>query len=124
MALVQRALALAKPALGICLGCQMLAAVLGAKVRPAEAPEIRWLPVQLEPQRPRCFDESEEADYCRWNPARRRPRILRTVDMARAFAKSVRSTPVGGSRARGQPPKLEAHRFGARPEPCRVNLIL
>jgi GMP synthase (glutamine-hydrolysing) len=49
MGLVRQAVALGKPVLGICLGSQVLAAVLGATVRPAEAPEIGWLSVQLEP---------------------------------------------------------------------------
>ncbi len=49
MKLIRRALELDKPILGICLGSQLLAGVLGAKVRAAEVPEIGWLPVQLEP---------------------------------------------------------------------------
>jgi GMP synthase (glutamine-hydrolysing) len=49
MQLIRRALELRKPILGICLGSQMLAAVLGGKVRTADAPEIGWLPVELEP---------------------------------------------------------------------------
>ncbi len=49
MELIKRALALGKPILGICLGSQLLAAVLGAEVRAAGAPEIGWLPVRLEP---------------------------------------------------------------------------
>jgi GMP synthase (glutamine-hydrolysing) len=47
--LIHSALALSKPILGICLGSQLLAAALGAMVRPAEDPEIGWLPVRLEP---------------------------------------------------------------------------
>lgn len=36
-----------KPVLGICLGAQLLAHVLGAPVRRHEAPEIGWHPLQL-----------------------------------------------------------------------------
>jgi GMP synthase (glutamine-hydrolysing) len=49
MELIRSALELGKPILGICLGSQLLAAVLGAKVRAADAPETGWLPIQLEP---------------------------------------------------------------------------
>jgi GMP synthase (glutamine-hydrolysing) len=49
MELIQRALELARPILGICLGSQLLASVLGAKVQPATMPEIGWLPVELLP---------------------------------------------------------------------------
>lgn len=46
--LVERALATDVPVLGICLGSQLLATVLGADVRPSGAKEIGWYPVTLE----------------------------------------------------------------------------
>ncbi len=50
MELIRSMLELGRPILGICLGSQLLAAVLGAAVYRASAPEIGWLPVELEPQ--------------------------------------------------------------------------
>jgi GMP synthase (glutamine-hydrolysing) len=44
---IEQALAQDKPVLGICLGAQLLAHVLGADVREHEAPEIGWYPLQL-----------------------------------------------------------------------------
>ncbi len=49
MELIQQSLELGRPVLGVCLGSQLLAAVLGARVHGASAPEIGWLPVELEP---------------------------------------------------------------------------
>jgi GMP synthase (glutamine-hydrolysing) len=37
------------PVFGVCLGAQMLARAAGAAVRPASAPEIGWLDVELTP---------------------------------------------------------------------------
>ncbi len=49
MELIRQALNHGTPVLGICLGSQMLTAVLGASVRAARFPEIGWLPISLQP---------------------------------------------------------------------------
>lgn len=38
-----------QPILGICLGAQLLADVLGARVRPSPEPEVGWFPIELMP---------------------------------------------------------------------------
>jgi GMP synthase (glutamine-hydrolysing) len=47
MALIENALKSGKPVLGVCLGSQLLAAVLGASVRRGAQKEIGWYPVRL-----------------------------------------------------------------------------
>ena len=47
--LIERALSAHLPLLGICLGSQLLASVLGAEVYPGSRKEIGWFPVTLEP---------------------------------------------------------------------------
>lgn len=49
MRLIECALKDGKPVLGICLGSQLIAAVLGARVTKGAGREIGWLPVRLEP---------------------------------------------------------------------------
>lgn len=45
--LIEEALKSGKPVLGICLGSQLLASVLGARVKRGEKKEIGWHPVRL-----------------------------------------------------------------------------
>lgn len=49
MRLIEAALAAERPVLGVCLGSQLLAQVLGAEVRPSGVKEIGWYPVDLTP---------------------------------------------------------------------------
>ncbi len=44
---IKEAIALDKPVLGICLGAQLIAAALGAEVKPQKTPEIGWYDVSL-----------------------------------------------------------------------------
>ncbi len=50
MKLIERALKWEAPVLGVCLGSQLLAAVLGAPVTRGPLPEIGWYPVRLTPE--------------------------------------------------------------------------
>ncbi len=45
--LVEQTMAADKPILGICLGAQLMAQILGAAVAPGPHPEIGWFPVQI-----------------------------------------------------------------------------
>ena len=53
MRLIESALKLGKPVLGVCLGSQLLASVLGAEVKKGERKELGWYTVTLTESPPR-----------------------------------------------------------------------
>ena len=61
--LIGEAIEAGKTLLGICLGAQMIADVLGAEVRPMGYREIGWFPISLSPEAPDRFYEMLGRDF-------------------------------------------------------------
>lgn len=56
------------PVLGVCLGAQLIADVLGSRIFPAREPEIGWFPVQgIRPDDPACFHLPDELCVLHWH---------------------------------------------------------
>jgi GMP synthase-like glutamine amidotransferase len=56
-----------KPVLGICLGAQLMASSLGARVYPGTNKEIGWFPVVSCAQRSDCFVFPDETEVFHWH---------------------------------------------------------
>ena len=65
--LVRTMVALNKPVLGICLGAQLIANVLGAKVFAGPQKEIGWFPITSSTQRAGVFQFPDTATVFHWH---------------------------------------------------------
>jgi GMP synthase-like glutamine amidotransferase len=55
------------PVLGVCLGAQMIASALGARVHRNPVKEIGWFPIQAVPGPPEAFRFPEECTVFHWH---------------------------------------------------------
>jgi GMP synthase-like glutamine amidotransferase len=114
-ALVEKAMAAGRPVLGVCLGAQLIAQVLGARVYPGERREVGWAPVQLtdDGRDDPLFaglDDSPPSSTSMVTPTSCRP--TRPTSRARRCTSSRRSagaTPCTGSSSISSSPSPSSH---------------
>jgi GMP synthase-like glutamine amidotransferase len=66
-AFLREAMARGIPVLGICLGAQLIASSLGARVYPNRLKEIGWFPIQAEKVPDHCFRFPAECNVFHWH---------------------------------------------------------
>ena len=67
-AFIQRAIETGNPVLGICLGAQLIASAMDAKVFPNPAKEIGWFPIHsVKSNEEKAFSFPEELDVFHWH---------------------------------------------------------
>lgn len=64
---VKKTIEAGKPVLGICLGAQMIANAMGAKVYPNSKKEIGWFPIQNTSENKNLFQFPESATVFHWH---------------------------------------------------------
>ena len=64
---LREAIARGIPVLGICLGAQLIASSLGARVYPNRLKEIGWFPIQAEKAPAHCFQFPDECTVFHWH---------------------------------------------------------
>ncbi len=113
VAILRSRLAQDRPTLGICLGCQLIAHALGARVYPAQVKEIGWGPIQLtQSGRASCLGGlPPEAQVLHWHGD--------TFDLP-AGSTLLASTPAVQQQAFSRGPNILALQFHLEADPSRL----
>ncbi len=67
IAYVKACLDTKSPALGICLGGQVLSQILGAKVKKSPSPEVGWYPIQISKRAESLGLKEESLNFFQWH---------------------------------------------------------
>jgi len=66
-AFIRQMLAAGKPILGICLGAQLIASAMGARIYANSAKEIGWWPIEAQPTPPGYFQFPQQSVVFHWH---------------------------------------------------------